>query len=55
MLDITNVCSIKTNAPNDGSKLGINVNGLVDWSTQWAVIFKIKFNLNIFLNLLKNI
>ena len=38
MLDQRKTCTIKTNAPNDGVKLGINLNGVADWSTQWAFV-----------------
>lgn len=36
--DIRNSCRVKTRSPNDGVKLGININGVVDWSTQWAFV-----------------
>lgn len=31
-------CSIKTNAPNDGSKLGVNMNGVSYWSSAWTFV-----------------
>ena len=35
-------CSLAVAAPNDGSRIGINVNGVVDWSTQWTFVDLIK-------------
>ena len=40
-LDSLGTCTIQTSPsswPNYGSKLGINVNGVVDWSTQWTFV-----------------
>jgi len=31
-------CAIKTNAPNDGSKLGVNMNGVSYWSSAWTFV-----------------
>ncbi|CAF0900053.1 unnamed protein product [Brachionus calyciflorus] len=36
--DIRNSCTIPTRSPNDGSKIGINLNGVVDYSPQWAFV-----------------
>ena len=41
-LDSRQTCSILTSAPNDGSKLGMNVAGVVDWSPQWAFVDLVK-------------
>ncbi len=38
MMDQRKTCTIKTKAPNDGVKLGIGLNGIADWSTQWAFV-----------------
>ena len=37
-LDSNGTCTIQTTSINDGSKLGVNVNGVVDWSTQWVFV-----------------
>jgi hypothetical protein len=31
-------CTIKRSSPNDGSQLGVNLNGVADWSTQWVFV-----------------
>ncbi|RNA10793.1 PA14 domain-containing [Brachionus plicatilis] len=36
--DIRNSCTIPTRSANDGSKIGINLNGVVDYSPQWAFV-----------------
>lgn len=36
--DIRNSCTIATRSPNDGSKIGINLNSVVDYSPQWAFV-----------------
>jgi hypothetical protein len=36
--DSRGTCTIKTSSPNDGAKIGINVNGVADWSTQWVFV-----------------
>ena len=38
VLDSRGSCTTKSVSPNDGSKLGININGVVDWSTQWSFV-----------------
>lgn len=37
-LDVRNSCTIPTRSPNDGSKIGVNLNGVVDYSPQWAFV-----------------
>ena len=37
-LDSDKSCTIKIKESNYGSKLGINLNPVVDWSTQWAFV-----------------
>lgn len=40
--DSRGACTIKTNAPNDGSKLGINLGGVVYWTVEWDFVDIIK-------------
>lgn len=35
-------CVTRIKAPNHGAQIGINPNGVVDWSTQWAFVDLIK-------------
>ncbi|EFC47802.1 hypothetical protein NAEGRDRAFT_57192 [Naegleria gruberi] len=37
-MDSRSSCTIKANSPNDGSKLGVNVNSVVDYSPQWTFV-----------------
>ncbi len=36
--DLFKSCYVKTNAPNDGSKLGVNMNGVSYWSSAWTFV-----------------
>lgn len=38
MLDSNNTCTTETASPNDNSTIGINLSGISDWSTQWALV-----------------
>ena len=37
-LDSNNSCTVAVKSANDGSNLGINLNGVVDWSTQFSFV-----------------